>query len=318
MEQEPISQAEVLRQIGSAQNFLKENPEVNGHIYSAMEEISKIFLKPSQHGGAELDSLIKDKLSVPKSDASLDGFVGSVQNFLTSIDEINRQMAMAIGPVAIVRDTKEPEVTIPGSSVKVQLSKNMIIPLINVFLEACRLLVITNKFNNPMLRKILSVVLGVFDIIRGKWKAGVLSLMGVYSSEYMVIGIIGKTMGLMYNWISPDIQSQGQSVIYSSIKSMIIGAWLHILSIVAPEQIRQKINLLVPLGDFPQDNIQKIQTLFHDPKIVCQLKDKIVSAREEAPIRIIFELLNVPADLDAFCGIQTGGKRPRKFYKHEF
>jgi hypothetical protein len=194
-------------------------------------------------------------------------------------------LALAVGPVAMIRDMKEPEIRIPGTSVKIQLSKHTIIPSINIFLEACRLLVITNRFENPMLRKILSVVLGVFDILRGHWKAGVLSLMGVYSRELLVVGLIGKTMGLMYNWISPDIQAKGVSNIYMSIKSMMIGAWLHVLSIVAPGQIRQKIELLVPLGEFPQDNIQKIQTLFHDPKIVCALKANIISAREEAPIR---------------------------------
>jgi hypothetical protein len=157
-----------------------------------------------------------------------------------------------------------------------------------------------------MLRKILSLVLGVFDVLRGEWKAGVLSLMGIYSREFLVIGLIGKTIGLMYNWISPDIQEKGVSNIYASVKSMIIGAWLYVLSIVAPEKIRQKIGQLVPLGEFPQDNIQKIQTLFHDPKIVCALKSKIVSAREEAPIRIVLELLNVPDDLDAFCNGITG------------
>jgi hypothetical protein len=331
--EEPISQAEVLRQIGTAQNFLKDRPEINDHIYKAMDEISKMLSKTSQKGGGDISTLVDSHFQIPKSDASLDRFSASVQKFLSSVDELNRELALAIGPVAMIRDMKDPEIKIPQVTKPLVISKYAIIPAINIFLEACRLLVITNRFDNPMLRKILSVVLGVFDIIRGNWKAGVLSLMGIYSRELLVVGLIGKTIGLMYNWISPDIQEKKISIIYSSVKSMIIGGWLHILSIVAPEEIRQKIGQLVPLGDFPQDNIQKIQTLFHDPKIVCALKDKIIVAREEAPIRIVLELLNVPDDLEAFCnGIQTdagtlagleipkvpelkGGKKPRRFSK---
>jgi hypothetical protein len=260
-----------------------------------------MLIKTPQKGGSDVSALVDSHFQIPKSDASLDRFSASVQKFLISIDELNRELALAIGPVAMIRDMKDPELKIPQIPKPLVISKYAIIPSINIFLEACRLLVITNRFDNPMLRKILSVVLGVFDIIRGNWKAGVLSLMGVYSSELLIVGLIGKTMGLMYNWISPDIQAKGVSSIYSSIKSMIIGAWLHLLSIVAPDAIRQKIGQLVPLGDFPQDNIQKIQNLFHDPKIVCALKNNIISAREEAPIRIVLELLNVPDDLEAFC-----------------
>jgi len=344
----PISQAEVLRQIGAAQNFLKTKPEIKEYVYNAMNEISKRLSNPKQKGGADVSSLVDSHFQIPKSDASLDRFSGSVQKFLVSVDELNRELALAIGPVAMIREMNDPEVRIPKIPKPVIISKYAIIPAINIFLEACRLLVITNRFDSPMLRKILSLVLGVFDIIRGEWKAGVLSLMGVFSREMLVIGLIGKTIGLMYNWISPDIQGEAQGAIYSSVKSMIIGAWLHVLSIVAPEQIRQKIGQLVPLGDFPQDNIQKIQTLFHDPKIVCALKDKIVSAREEAPIRIVLELLNVPDDLEAFCnGVQAnagalaglempklpeipkvpelpklselkGGRKPRRFSKHDY
>jgi len=326
---EPISQAEVLRQIGAAQSFLKTNPEINDHIYKAMDEISKM-LKPSQNGGGVAD-LVDSHFKIPKTDASLDRFSGSVQKFLTSVDELNRELALAIGPLAMLRDMKDPEIKIPQIPKPITISKYAILPSINIFLEACRLLVITNRFDNPMLRRILSLVLGVFDVLRGEWKAGVLSLMGIYSKEFLVIGLVGKTISLMYNWISPDIQGKGD--MYSSAKSMFIGAWLYVLSIVAPDVIRQKIGQLIPLGDFPKDNIQKIQTLFHDPKIVCALKDKIVSAREEAPLRILLELLNVPDDLEAFCKSVTGdagalaslevpkipelkgGRKPRRFSK---
>ena len=191
MDDSPISQAEVLRQIGSAQDFLKDSPpEINEHIYNAMVEISNLLLKPTQKGGADIKSLIDSHLKLPKTSVSIDGFVGSVQRFLTSVDELNREMSLAIGPVAMIKDMKDPHIKVPGILTPLEISKNSIIPAINILLEACRLLVITNKFNNPMLRKIFSLVLGIFDVIRGQWKAGVLSLLGIYSNEFVIIGII--------------------------------------------------------------------------------------------------------------------------------
>jgi len=303
---EPISQAEVLRQIWTVQSFLKTNPEINNNIYKAMNDLSKLP-KPLENEYTHFDR-----------------YLASVYNFLSSVDEVNRELALTVGQLDIIRD-KRPEI-----------SKQSLIPAINIFLEACRLLIITNRFDNTMLRKILLLVLGVFNILRGNLVEGVPSLIEIYTKDIQVIVLVGRTMSLMYNWITPDIQEKGVSNIYASAKSMIIGAWLYVLSIVSPEMIRQKIGQLVPLGEFPQDNIQKIQTLFHDPKIVCALKSKIVSAREEAPIRIVLELLNVPDNLDAFCNGITGdagalaslemsevpdvpelkgGRKPRRFSK---
>ena len=65
MDDSPISQAEVLRQIGSAQDFLKDSPpEINEHIYNAMVEISNLLLKPTQKGGAGIKSLIDSHLKL--------------------------------------------------------------------------------------------------------------------------------------------------------------------------------------------------------------------------------------------------------------
>jgi len=349
--EDPVSRAEVLRQIDTAKDLLtKVNPNINEHIYNAMVEISNAWLQPGQKGGGpEIDQLIKSKFdtSLP-NDFSLDKSVGSVKTFLSAVDEENRKLALAVGPVAMVSEMKDPQAILPYIG-PVKISKYTIIPTINYILEACRLLVITNKFNNPLLRKILSVVIAILDVLRGEWKKGILSLLGVYNREALLIGIVGKTALMMYNWISPNIQNKLEEVVYASTKSMMVGAWLHVLGIVAPDHIRQKINKIIVLGDFPEHDIQKLQKIFQDKEIVCKLRLNIESAREEPPIRIVLELLNVPGDLEAFCnGIESGpmvdnpsipeikvpevkvpevklpeiklkgGKKPRRFSKHDY
>ena len=345
----PISKGEVLRQIGSAQELLKTaSPNLNEHIYNAMTELSNSWLnnKDSQTGGgAEIDKLVKQKFDMPalSKDISLDKSVTSVKNFLSSVDEENRKLALAIGPVAMVKDMEDPQIALPYVG-PVKISKYTIIPTINFILEVCRLVVITNTFDNSILRKILSVVIAILDVLRGEWKKGILSFIGVFNKEAAIIGILGKAALTMYNWISPTIQTKLEDVIYSSSKSMFIGAWLHILSIVAPDYVRKKINQIVVLGEFPAHDIQKLQQIFQDKEIVCKLRASIESAKEEPPIKLVLELLNVPNDLEAYCNGQPsdpliklpevklpevklpevklpevpkiGGKKPRRFSKH--
>jgi hypothetical protein len=319
----PISKAEVLRQIGSAQELLKTaNPDLNEHIYNVMNELSKSWLNNKEGqtgGGPEIDMMIKEKfdLSMAK-DISLDKSVTSVKNFLSSVDDVNRQLALAVGPVSMIKDMEDTQITLPYVG-PVKISKYSILPTINYILEACRLLVITNTFDNAMLRKLLSVVIAILDVLRGEWKKGILSFIGVFSKEAVLIGVLGKTALTMYNWISPNIQTKLEEVIYASSKSMFIGAWLHVLSIVAPDFVREKINKIIVLGEFPAHDIQKLQQIFQDKELVCKLRPNIESAKEEGPIKLILELLNVPNDLNAYCNGQPsigGGKKPRRFSKH--
>ena len=356
----PISKAEVLRQIGSAQELLKTaNPKLNDHIYNAMSEISTAWLNNSISqigGGAEIDQLVKEKFdtSTLSKDISLDKSVTSVKTFLSSVDDVNRQLALSIGPVAMVKDMEDPQIALPYVG-PVSISKYSILPTINYILEACRLIVITNNLESPMLRKLLSVIIAMLDVLRGEWKKGILSFIGVFNREAVLIGILGKTALTMYNWISPNIQTKLEEVIYASSKSMFIGSWLHVVSIVAPNFVREKINKIIVLGDFPAHDIQKLQQIFQDKELVCKLRASIESAKEEPPIKLILELLNVPNDLEAYCNgvesdpiikmpeikvpeiklpeiklpeikvpeiptvsdiIKKGGKKPRRFSKH--
>lgn len=328
----PISKAEVLRQIGSAQELLKTaNPNLNDHIYNAMSELSEFWLTKKQSGGGEeIDQLIKQKFDNPMiKDFSLDKSVTSVKTFLSSVDDVNRQLALAVGPVEMVKDMEDPEITLPYVG-PVKISKYSIIPTINYVLEACRLLVITNNFDNPMLRKLLSVVIAILDILRGEWKKGLLSFIGVFNKEAVLIGVLGKTVLTVYNWISPNIQTKLEEVIYASTKSMFIGAWLHVISIVAPEEVRERINKIIVLSEFPAHDIQKLQQIFQDKEIVCKLRVNIELAKKDTPTKFILELLNVPDDLENYCNKESnsevepevpalpkiGGKKPRRFSKH--
>uniref|UniRef100_A0A6C0HEJ1 Uncharacterized protein n=1 Tax=viral metagenome TaxID=1070528 RepID=A0A6C0HEJ1_9ZZZZ len=264
------------------------------------------------------------------TDISMDSAVSYVSNYLASIDEKNREIARTIGPVAFINNMKEdPGIGpfLPYLPFRIFIPANAILPVINAILEACRLLVTTNRFDNPNLRKILSLVIGILDISRGEWRDGVLSLLGLISRDALLVGVVGKTTRFIYNWISPDIQARLESDFYAASKSMFIGGWLWLLSIVSPRYVRDSLNKLfestresyelikqkaIENGDklglqvtFPKspidsfltfNDIQNLQSILHQPEIVCNpiFQQQLQSFEEIPGIRLILELLNIP------------------------
>lgn len=375
MESAPISEAEVLRQIGAAKTAL-QTPNLQQHIYNAMDGLSRTIIpfltkqsvstaeddegKPlwTPEQSKQIDELLPRTLQVGgfptklssqsslveplKIDISLEKIATDVQVFLKTLDENNRELAKAVGPVAFINkmDT-DPKAGpfLPYVPVRLQFPARAILPILNSVLEACRILVITKRFDNPMLRKILSVVLAVLDVSRGEWRDGVLSLLGVISRETLVVGLVAKTARFVYNFISPDIQARLESDIYDSAKSMFIGAWLWLLSVVSPDFLRAQINKLfdaskealqkfkdtmkpiqeqaiargktlglsvkfpeIPLTTIPSfTDIQNLQSIFHQPEVVCNpgFQAALVGPSQIPAMRVLLELLNIPVTPEA-------------------
>jgi hypothetical protein len=305
---------------------------------SALEELLPIT---SQHGGALVEGNIEEgpgSSFITKAGAlSIDELVGQVQGFLRSVDETNRQLAAAIGPVAIVNQMKtDPAIGPfpPYLPIPIKVPAGLILPGINAILETCRILVSNQFFDSSFLRSILSVVLSIFDVSRGNWRDGVMSFLGVFSQRYMVLGIIGKSAGWVYNFISPDIRSRISGDVYAGAKSMYVGAWLWLLSVSAPDFVRDTINNLiekakmpieelnksldeleekaqqmgdeagvkiefprVPLDRIPSfADIQNFQSILHQPEIFCSpvFQMALKPAMTISPFRIMLELLNIP------------------------
>jgi len=372
MEQDPISEGEVLRQIEFTKKAVQENKSnLYEHIYKVMDVFSRVALdflhkkddwktakdeegNPmwseeqassiesllpdaiQKGGGGELFQLHSDsKFIAPEKtqEISLDGMMKSVKQFLATIDEKNREVAREIGPVAYINKMgADPGFgpAPPYLPFRLQLPAGAILPLINYLLESCRLLVITNKYDNPTLRKILSVVLAILDVSRGEWRNGILSLLGVFSRETLLTGVVLKTARFIYSWISPDIQQSIETGLYSASKSMFIGGWLWLLSVVAPDYLRVTLNKLIdktkidegteedteleqivvgegakhgasvklpkPTDILNFSDIQNFQVLLHMPEITCnpRFQARIQPLIEVPPFRIILELLNVP------------------------
>jgi hypothetical protein len=279
--------------------------------------------------------LVQPQGSMPP--ISMDGMRDAVIKTLAAVDQKNREIASVVGPVAFVKSLKmDPSFGPypPYFPFMLKFPAGLILPSINAFLETLRILVSSKGYDNEMLRKIFSVVLATFDVMRGEWRDGVLSILGVFGNNYMFLGMLGKTARWVYNWMSPDIQARLEDDVYAGAKSMFVGGWLWLLSVVSPDFVRNTINTMletakkpveelnqkledleqkaqsvagqagvsvefpkIPLERFPSfDDIQNFQSLLSNPEIYCSAEFQTVLAPALAipPLRIMLELLNIP------------------------
>ncbi len=267
---------------------------------------------------------------------SIDEIVGNVSSYLAALDKKNRELAALIGPVAIINTMKEdPRIgPLPFIGREVQIPARAILPMINAALEACRLLVSNQLIDSSFLRSILSFALAILDISRGEWRDGILSALGLFGKNWMMIGLIGKTARWVYNFISPDIQSRLSTDIFDASKSMMVGFWLWWVSILSPDYVRATINDMIatatkpletineqlakveqqaqasaaklgakvifprlPIERIPSfDDIQNFQSLLHQPELVCSaaFQQAIQPAMSIPVLRVVLELLNIP------------------------
>jgi hypothetical protein len=278
---------------------------------------------------------------------SIDEVVESIRNYISMLDAKNREIASILGPVAIIKSmTKDytedisvplpfPTLTAPFlQKVDIPIPPRMILPIIRSILETCRLIISNGFVDIEILRKILSVVLAIFDITRGEWKDGVLSFMGFFGQDAMMVGQSIKTARWVYKFISPDIRLSLENDMIAGGKSFFIGAILWFASIVSPASVQVQINTMLetakkpidelnkkfeeiqktaqesaskigarvifpkfPLEQFPSfDDIQNFQSLVHQPEIFCSpgFQEVLAPAIQVPVLRFLFELMNIP------------------------
>ncbi len=335
---------------GWALNVLDElgNPVWTPEEVNVLESALPVAM--TQVGGGSFDFSVDSSLIQPSPtpSVSLDAMLATVQSSLASLDEANRQLAKVLGPTAYLNSLEQDPQFGPFPPllpVAIPIPPRTILPILNAIFETCRILTSSRFLNTPILRTILSIVLGIFDVSRGEWKDGILSLFGAISDRAMFIGVFLKTARWVYNFISPDIQSKLAEDVWAGSKSAIIGAWLWLISITSPDYVRMAVNQMmeiakqpieqlnqtlaqlemqmqptaaamgakvtfprIPLDAIPSfSDIQNFQTLLHQPAIVCSpaFQQVIQPALQIPPLRLVLELLNVPTTPNALAEMCT-------------
>lgn len=291
--------------------------------------LSALNIRPS----AESDLV---KLPFDTSQISIDDIYYKSKEYLRAFDIQFKEMVKILGPIATLN--QKPDLQIPPIMpilpMGLQIPNRLLVALLYSLLESLRLMASYGPRDMPFLRKLNSIALAVLDVLRGSWQNAILSFTGVFSRDWVLVGLIGKLFSLAYSFIGQDLQNKLEDTLFQSGKSAIIGFWLYMVSLLAPEALRMEINKLadqlksvgqpineqieqvektaqqqvaplglqvkfprVPLDAIPSiDDLQNIQTLLRNPDILClpPVRQRIEELSKFASVRIVFELMNIP------------------------
>ncbi len=267
---------------------------------------------------------------------SLDDSYEKIKNHIYTLDNTLTTIGREVGPVA--QFEKQPDFKVGPYGMympfSVPVPRTIVVGFFIALLESLRLMIYYSDEDSPFFRKILSMSLAMIDLSRGQWKNAILSFLGVFGKYPILMGVFGKVFLLVYNFISPNLQNRIHDDLYASGKSMILGFWLWLFSVVSPDSIRQRVMEFVekvrtpieeinkgidaieaevkprareagfevefprlPLERVPSfDDIQNFQALLQQPEVYCNpmIKQQIASVQDIFPLRVIFELMNIP------------------------
>uniref|UniRef100_A0A6C0IAD9 Uncharacterized protein n=1 Tax=viral metagenome TaxID=1070528 RepID=A0A6C0IAD9_9ZZZZ len=330
-------------------------PEEHAQLETAMKQlggfIDPIFLQNQvqlQQGGSDFkpgvspDSMVSYSEpfgTINPDDISIDKTYNKLKAYIANLDEQNRILAKTLGPFRFIDELKvDPILPLPPPLIPLKIPAKAIIPAIMTFLELLRVFVSFGPMSNDFLRKTLSLVLAFGDISTGSWKNAVLSALGAFGQYPLLLGIIGKLLNNTFQLMSPEIQTQLSDSIFKGAKSIFVGFWLYLFSILSPDAIRASVNnaleqLKTPLEEFNKkigdlqakveselapkglsvtfptvpmnmvpslEDIQNIQVLAARPEIYCspEFQNAIDPLMKEVPTRLVLELMGVPTQSD--------------------
>lgn len=296
---------------------------------------------PPQRGGdAKEDAIEKIMKLIPPispDDISIDKAYRKLTEYSDSLDEQALEIARAIGPTAFISNMPvDPFIPLGPSGLKLQVPARSILPMTNILLELLRIMFSFGPLQSDGGRKLLSVVLGLFDISRGEWKNGLFSFLGYFGNNMVILSITFKLLRDTWLLIEPQLAKRIRLDLYMASKSIFIGFWLRMLTIFMPdftrkmfeataapfktliEQINQKMETFeqsvepktraagvsvkfprIPANMIPSlDTIQALQTVVSQPEIFCadDFQKIVAPLKVIPPARLILELMNIPMD----------------------
>jgi len=197
---------------------------------------------------------------------------------------------------------------------KIKVPFRLIVVCIYLGIDVTRLAM--NFIDYKKGREVMSIVMALFELLRGDWKQAILSLIGYYGNSPLLIGELLKTYVYLFEILDPSLQ---ENIIRGSLKvgkSIIIGALLAITKVITPDGYRfpmmrslyrksQDPDTLsktngIPIKSYLKpswNNIYNIQAVWSDPKFTCskEFRDK-TDGNTDFVSKIILQLLDLEVD----------------------
>lgn len=281
-------------------------------------------------------------LEINPKDISLDAMFWKAKNFIESLDEQAHRFSREMGPFKFFYDSPiDLRIPLPYLSA-IPIPPRVIPLLLEVVVESVRVICGLGPMSNDLVRKILSVVLAIIDVSKGNWKHAILSIAGFFGKNPMIAGLIGKVFLTALQKIAPDILNTLIFTKYQSMKSFLIGSAIWVVTTFSPDLVRKSISKSLdklsgpegPLGKargiiekkmasdpkyevrfkdvlasltLSFDDLQNLQMIARQPAIMCSkdFQEALDGVRMVPPLRLVFELFNIPTDPDTVeyvCG----------------
>ena len=209
------------------------------------EHLSKNLIEPIfknvQRGG------MFDLIPLDSEYLSIDNLYIKIKEYIKMVNDKFRHFSREVGPFQ--RFYSQPAdfiytITIPMTPpiiIPIPINPRSIPIVISFIIEGIRLLFSFGPLSNDLVRKILTFVLGLVDIMKGDWKQGLLSFMGFFGKYPLVAGLLVKTVLNIYEGFIPEyLRDKMEFDIYQSGKTIFITFWLWGISNFAPAIFREE------------------------------------------------------------------------------
>lgn len=197
---------------------------------------------------------------------------------------------------------------------RIKVPFRLIVVCIYLGIDVTRLAI--NLIDYKKGREVMSILLSLFELLRGDWKQSILSLVGYYGQSPLLVGELLKTYLYLFEILDPSLQD---NIIRGSLKvgkSLIIGALLAITKVITPDGYRFPMMLSlyeksqegenlsksagIPMKSYLKpswNDINNIQAVWSDPKYTCSKEfiDQINNTTDFVS-RIVLQLLDIEVD----------------------
>lgn len=321
----------------------EEAAKANALIDNVKPIISGVFSSTQKGGGPNeiADQLLELAGSaVDPEQISVDNVYFKMTDYFDKLDDQNRSIARQIGPVAFTSELKvDPFVPNPLQAIgipppKFQIPARSILPITNAILELFRVMVTLSPIQFPFIRNMLTITIATFDVVRGEWKYGLFSLLGLFGNKPLLFGIFLKIVRDAWLLVEPGLAKQLRTNVFKASKSMFVGFWLWSFATFAPDFIRgpleagigpfrqlvdtlnsqiatfqeqanvaaEPLGIKVTFPTVPTDivpsfaDIQNLQTIVQQPEVYCSAPVRALLEPVKAlpPLRFVLEMLNIP------------------------
>ena len=255
---------------------------------------------------------------------TFDGLFYGIVNKINEFDKVFNNMGIIRkfeNDQDLLPDTKPllPLVAVPGFGIlgQVPVSYRFITFLVYLALDLGRIAI--SSSGNIAGRKIMTIILALYEFLRGDWKKSILTMIGYYTQNNLMLGEMMKIYLSMFRKLNPKIQ---ESIIYGtldSVKSFVVGLLLSIFKITAPYEVRKSvIDIFTTIGEKKRErakgfvdaellprpdylipsfeDLNNVQALMTDEAFICscQFRDLVTALEKTTTMKIVLEIMGIP------------------------